>query len=188
MPHASFREALVDLEVLGKLEAASTIFIKANLCAGSARGPETGANISVDTTIALIERLSAINPSATIGIGDSDSTGLGFANKKFANLGFDRISGFRKRVRLVDLSRTPVRRIDQNIGRLRSFALPELLLDADFIISLSKIKTHNIVGVTGSLKNHFGSLPEMRKDVHHPFLDEVIVRSVQAALVTASTG
>lgn len=174
MSGENFEKTLKDLNLLEPLRCAKTIFIKANLCAGGARGPENGTNVSVQTSESLIRLISTINDAATITIGESDSTGLGIAPDKFERLGYDLLEKNHPNVRLIDLSRVSSRAVQNVAGRLNRFLLPQPLLDADFVISLAKIKTHNIVGVTGSLKNHFGSLPEMRKDVHHPFLHQVI--------------
>jgi uncharacterized protein (DUF362 family) len=44
-------------------------------------------------------------------------------------------------------------------SRLRELYLPKTVLDADFVISMPKLKTHHWAGVTLSLKNMFGIVP-----------------------------
>ncbi len=44
-------------------------------------------------------------------------------------------------------------------SKLRELYLPQTVLDADFIVSLPKLKTHHWVGATLSLKNMFGIVP-----------------------------
>ncbi|HXW16253.1 MAG TPA: DUF362 domain-containing protein [Terriglobia bacterium] len=44
-------------------------------------------------------------------------------------------------------------------SRLRELYLPGAVLEADYIVSLPKLKTHHWVGVTLSLKNMFGIVP-----------------------------
>ena len=44
-------------------------------------------------------------------------------------------------------------------SRLRELCLPNTLLDADFIISMPKLKTHHWAGVTLAMKNMFGVVP-----------------------------
>jgi uncharacterized protein (DUF362 family) len=49
-----------------------------------------------------------------------------------------------------------------NVGgltTLRSFALPRVLQQADWVVSMPKMKTHHWAGVTVSMKNLFGVLP-----------------------------
>ena len=76
--------------------------------------------------------------------------------------GFDHILRDR-RITFVDLNNdewwtTP------NSGRatkLESFVLPVTLKQADWIVSMPKLKTHHWAGVTLSMKNLFGTLPGM---------------------------
>ena len=44
-------------------------------------------------------------------------------------------------------------------SKLKQLYLPETLLDADFVVSMPKLKTHHWAGVTLSLKNMFGVVP-----------------------------
>ena len=44
-------------------------------------------------------------------------------------------------------------------SKLKQLYLPRTVLEADFIVSLPKLKTHHWVGVTLSLKNMFGIVP-----------------------------
>jgi uncharacterized protein (DUF362 family) len=43
--------------------------------------------------------------------------------------------------------------------RLKSLVLPRAVLEADWVVSLAKMKTHHWVGVTLSMKNLFGLMP-----------------------------
>ena len=68
----------------------------------------------------------------------------------------------RRGVRLVDLNYddiTPVRCINPNAILLREIALPRTIGTADVLISVPKMKTHRLAGITLSLKNMFGILP-----------------------------
>ncbi len=44
-------------------------------------------------------------------------------------------------------------------SKLKSLSLPKKVLDADYVVSMPKMKTHHWVGVTLSLKNMFGIVP-----------------------------
>jgi uncharacterized protein (DUF362 family) len=44
-------------------------------------------------------------------------------------------------------------------SRLKELYLPKTVLEADFVVSMPKLKTHHWVGVTLSLKNMFGIVP-----------------------------
>jgi uncharacterized protein (DUF362 family) len=44
-------------------------------------------------------------------------------------------------------------------SKLKELFLPRTVLDADFVVSMPKLKTHHWAGVTLSLKNMFGIVP-----------------------------
>jgi uncharacterized protein (DUF362 family) len=70
-----------------------------------------------------------------------------------------------------------------NRGRyspLSGLYLPRSVLEADFVVSLPKMKTHHWVGVTGSMKNLYGVLPGIKygwpKNVlHHAGIPQTVV-------------
>ena len=47
-------------------------------------------------------------------------------------------------------------------------------MEADYLISFAKLKTHSMQVISGIMKNQFGALPEKLKVVYHPHLAEVI--------------
>jgi uncharacterized protein (DUF362 family) len=61
----------------------------------------------------------------------------------------------------VDLNLDEVHRVplQTRASRLRELYLPKTVLEADFLVSLPKLKTHHWVGATLSLKNMFGIVP-----------------------------
>jgi uncharacterized protein (DUF362 family) len=64
---------------------------------------------------------------------------------------------------LVDLNEDdarPVKNANPR-ARLREFHVPETILSAEVLVSVAKMKTHRLAGVTLSLKNMFGILPGM---------------------------
>jgi uncharacterized protein (DUF362 family) len=61
----------------------------------------------------------------------------------------------------VDLNVDDVRRVptQTRATRLKELYIPETVLQADFVVSMPKLKTHHWAGVTLSLKNMFGIVP-----------------------------
>jgi len=53
------------------------------------------------------------------------------------------------------------------LGRKRSFNVLRPLVDADFIINISKLKTHGMMVFTGAVKNMFGAIAGVEKATHH---------------------
>jgi len=69
-----------------------------------------------------------------------------------------------EKIRFVDLNRdelirTPLR---ASYTGMRHLWLPQAVLEADFLVSMPKIKTHHWSGVTLSMKNMFGVVPGAR--------------------------
>jgi len=69
-----------------------------------------------------------------------------------------------EKIRFVDLNRdelirTPLR---SRYKGMRDLWLPRTVLEADFLVSMPKIKTHHWAGVTLSMKNMFGIVPGSR--------------------------
>jgi len=50
---------------------------------------------------------------------------------------------------------------------MKKFSVTKAVLDADIIISLPKLKTHQLMYFTGALKNNFGLIPSMLKSTLH---------------------
>jgi len=65
------------------------------------------------------------------------------------------------RLRFVDLNHDDVRRVTlrSNYSGLGAVWLPVELLQSDYIVSMPKLKTHHLAGMTASMKNLFGTMP-----------------------------
>jgi uncharacterized protein (DUF362 family) len=62
---------------------------------------------------------------------------------------------------------------------LKELYLPKTALDADAVIDLPMMKTHEFMGYTGAIKNLFGCVPSNRRIFLHPYLPEVMYRLYQ---------
>jgi uncharacterized protein (DUF362 family) len=93
----------------------------------------------------------------------------------FRLLGYEKMAE-RQNVKLVNLSRAPctIRGFPSNVF-LKKLRIPTIIRDADFLISVPKIKTHANCSFTGVLKNQFGCNPYPRKSVYHKRLNDAIV-------------
>ena len=69
-----------------------------------------------------------------------------------------------RQIEFVDLNRDELRKVKlkANYSGLGELWLPRSVLDADFVVSMPKVKTHHWAGVTLSLKNMFGIVPGMK--------------------------
>lgn len=167
------RTLMHELGVLDRLVASRTVFIKLNLCAAQRYASNTGVCTSTESLTALVDALRDCAPHLDVMAGDSDSTGYGFAHDKFRNQGLPEAAESGN-FRLVDLSRDETVLLPCQGSFFAGLPIARSVAEADFFVSLSKIKTHNITRVTGTIKNCFGLLPEGDKKRYHPYLDAVL--------------
>ena len=69
-----------------------------------------------------------------------------------------------EKIRFVDLNHDELvgTRLQAGYSGMKHLWLPRTVLDADFLVSMPKIKAHHWSGVTLSMKNMFGIVPGMR--------------------------
>lgn len=141
---------LFDLDVRGK-----SIVLKPNLV-DYIEGVETNTHPSIiGAAVKCFRRLGAAR--VTIGDGPGhqrdtrlllSQTGLGAILRELD-------------VPFIDLNRDDLVKVRLKAGcsGLKEVWLPRTVMNADFIVSMPKVKTHHWAGVTLSLKNLFGVLP-----------------------------
>ena len=56
---------------------------------------------------------------------------------------------------------------------LKHLFLPKTVLDADAVVDVALMKTHEFMKFSGAIKNLFGCLPDNRRIFLHPYLSEV---------------
>lgn len=57
---------------------------------------------------------------------------------------------------------------------LKQLLLPKTLLEADAIVDVPLMKTHEFMSYSGAVKNLFGCVPDNRRIFLHPYLSEVL--------------
>ena len=115
-----------------------------------------------DTEMALIES----------GVGEA----LRDANLPFADLNYEQAKSLRNRGR---------------VSPLREIYFPQNVLEADYVVSMPKLKSHHWVGMTCSMKNLYGVLPGIKygwpKNVlHHNGIPQTVV-DINATLTSTLT-
>ncbi|MBN1593903.1 MAG: DUF362 domain-containing protein [Candidatus Coatesbacteria bacterium] len=144
---------LIEIEESGDL-AGKRVLLKINHLNGTA--PEASANTHIEFTRAVIRHLK----SRGIALFVSDSAGpLEDTLGCFKRSGYSQMCD-EEGVELVPLSRDGYERIDLPDGRqIKSILVSRLLMEAELVISLPKIKTHVQTVFTGAVKNFFGAIP-----------------------------
>ena len=140
-----------------------TVFLKVNLI--SPVPPERAATTHPAVASAVARRL--VEAGARVILGDTCTT----ANTEAALDRLYRITGMAEAAAGsgAELLRSTEHRTVENPTGLvgRSFDLIAPALDADFIISCAKLKTHGLAYYTGAVKNLFGCIPGLEKAGTH---------------------
>lgn len=155
------------LGLLGGLPALirpkSTVFVKINHLSPASR-PERGIVTHPVFAGEMLKLLKEMGCTVTVGDDIQSHSDDGFA-----------ISGYRQTceaigIRLVNLKEAGFKKISLTGSRLKTIYVSPLLLDADFIVNLPKLKTHSFTIFTGAVKNMFGAIPHgLRIDCHRRF-------------------
>ncbi len=157
----------------------ATIIIKVNLCL--LLGPETGATVDPRVVKYLSKWLLRFYNPKEIIIAESDATHLS-ADMAFRILGWEEVFNGMERVRLFNLSKDDVVDVPVNSDYQKSVKMSKKFMEADYLISLAKLKTHIAQKITCIMKNQFGALTEKYKIIHHPRLAEAICDATAARM------
>jgi uncharacterized protein (DUF362 family) len=175
------KEADYDGELAGKLRAAieeagplaiadgDPLALKINLC--DARPADTGAITHPFFLDAVLGYFRSAYPRSELFVVESDGT-VAFADEFIRWFGFLPILE-KWGAKWFNLSHDRIVRRPVNGLELREVPVPELLTRAK-LISLPKMKTNMLTGLTCCLKNQFGCLPVVEKGNYHAVIDKVI--------------
>lgn len=154
-----------------QIPADARVLIKVNLCL--LLDCETGATIDPRLVRFLAEWLLERRSIKEIIIAESDATALS-ADRAFYCLGWDRILAELPKTRYLNLTSDERVKVKLEGLFLKELEMSKTFMEADYIISFAKLKTHSMQVISGIMKNQFGALPEKLKVVYHPHLAEVI--------------
>jgi uncharacterized protein (DUF362 family) len=159
------KEAIKDAGLRGKRK----IFVKPNMS-----HPEYVPGVV--TNPALLRELVGLlrDGSEEVVVGESDGfnyscrlafekTGIGNAVKEAGGT-------------VVNLSEDKVVKVKFPNGPLETLFLPKTVLDADAVVDVALMKTHEFAVYSGAIKNLFGCVPSNRRIYFHPYLPEVFYR------------
>ena len=148
----------------------SKVVIKINMC--DAREPNTGAITHPKFLEATLRWVRNENPDAEIFVVESDATRV-LADLYIKWFGYLRIIE-KYKARWVNLTKSSTRHMEfPNLKIFKKFKVPEVFFDA-FFITLPKLKTNILSDITCCLKNQYGCMPLIDKDIYHPVLSRAI--------------
>jgi uncharacterized protein (DUF362 family) len=161
-------EDVIRLAPNKKVERLSRVFIKVNLMSTQVvPGTCTSPWVFEGVLRALREKHSDLE----IYFGDADAYGIERAEEAAQNWGLVEVAK-KFGARFVNLSKIPS--VKQYLGlTLGTADLPSLLFEIDALITIPVIKTHYLTTFTGSLKNQWGLLPNVRYKFHPVFPEAI---------------
>ena len=162
-----------------KIPPKANVMIKPNIC--MVRGYETGATVDPFIVKCLVDWLLQNCDVETITIGEADATGLN-VEVAFKVLGWEDTFSQYHNVRLLNLTKDEYIDINLNGLYFKKIKMSKSYMESDFLISVAKLKTHGMTGITCNLKNLYGANPIKNKAQYHPHLDEVICDMNKARL------
>ena len=154
-----------------KISQKANIMIKPNICL--VRGYETGVSVDPFVIKCLVDWLLQNYDIKTITIGEADATELN-VEVAFKVLGWEDAFNHYSNVKLSNLTKDEYVDINLNGLYFKNLKMSKSYMKSDFLISVAKLKTHTMTGITCNLKNLYGANPIKNKVQYHPHLDEVI--------------
>jgi uncharacterized protein (DUF362 family) len=150
------------LEPLGGMERfikpGQRVLIKPNMLAG--KPPEKAVTTHPEVVRAVIEL--ALEAGGTVSVGDSPGIG---SPENVA-----RKTGILEVIEATGVRFAPFEesiRIKPQAGTFQELEVAKEILDAEVIINLAKLKTHQMMGLTCAVKNMFGAVVGLRKPRLH---------------------
>lgn len=152
---------------------ANLVVVKPNLCYyWDYSTGETTHPAVVSAVIDWVRERTGKDASIVVAEADASAMKTKYA---FKMLGYEKLSKV-KNVNLHNLCEGEI--VDKEVKVAgKSFVLPvnKMLLDADLIINVPKLKYQRAIGFSCALKNMFGAIAKPRKFVYHSNLPSVIV-------------
>jgi uncharacterized protein (DUF362 family)/NAD-dependent dihydropyrimidine dehydrogenase PreA subunit len=155
------------VKALGGIErfvkSGETILVKPNML--SARAPEDAVTTHPEIVRAVIRMVKAAGATPIVGDSPSGLSTDGILDKLAERTGIARVCEEEK-VEFAHFTESKNVRFERGVVA-KSFELTAVLDRVDGIISVAKMKTHTLTGITGAVKNLFGLIPGLKKAEYH---------------------
>jgi uncharacterized protein (DUF362 family)/Pyruvate/2-oxoacid:ferredoxin oxidoreductase delta subunit len=141
------------------IKQGTRVHIKPNLL--TAKTPDKAATTHPSLVKSLVNRV--MERGGAVTIGDSPA-GISRPIEEYWNAtGMEKVAA-ETGATLVKLEKKGV--VERNIDG-RSYFIASAVAEADVVINVCKLKTHNLTLFTGAVKNIFGSIPGFKKSEYH---------------------
>ncbi|MCK8816041.1 DUF362 domain-containing protein [Natroniella sulfidigena] len=156
------REALTKLQVEQLVTRGDTVLLKPNLL--SPHPPQAGITTHPVVVEAVIRYFQELGAEVKVG----ESSGGMMVNQSLTEQAFQKTGVLavcqKLGVEVINFDRISTEIVSSDEY---DFPLPQILLEADLVVSLPKLKTHSLTLFTGAIKNLYGCIPGMKKVEYH---------------------
>lgn len=141
------------------IKQGTRVHVKPNLL--TAKSPDRAATTHPLVVKAIIKRVMAIGGIVTIG--DSPAGISRPIEEYWQATGMEQVA-LETGAKLVKLEK---KRVVERVVNGKSYFIASVIAEADIVINVCKLKTHNLTLFTGAIKNMFGAIPGFKKSEYH---------------------
>ncbi|MBN2142556.1 DUF362 domain-containing protein [Candidatus Woesearchaeota archaeon] len=155
-------EQAMELAHWKKYVRGKKIFIKPNLLSDQVVPGQCTSPWVLEAVIKIIKTLGS---GVQISVGDADVATSKQVEPAARNWGVMDICK-RQGVKFINLSKEKTVNVKMDGVIFKNMPIPKILVDADTIVTVPVVKTHNVTTMTCSLKNQWGCIPTFRHQYH----------------------
>jgi uncharacterized protein (DUF362 family)/NAD-dependent dihydropyrimidine dehydrogenase PreA subunit len=146
-----------------------SVFVKVNMIVPFE--PERAVTTHPEVVRAVVRQLMTVTDRVVIGESPGGPYNRTILKRAYEKTGMARVAEETGASLNFDVSEVQVSLPEGK--QMKRLILCKPVVDADRLISISKLKTHVLMGLTGAIKNHYGTVPGMQKFTYHSrFHDE----------------
>jgi uncharacterized protein (DUF362 family) len=113
----------------------------------------------------FLEAVLEVLKDFKIAVGDADVATARQIERAAEVWGYKKICA-RRGVKFVNLSKEKTTDVNVDGFMFKKIKIPKLIVEADAVITLPVLKTHNVAKMTFALKNQWGCIPRFRQQYH----------------------
>ena len=163
--YPAVKEMMEWLGLPQRINGGTTILLKPNMLSRSAPDKAVTTHPAlVEVVIELLKEMGAVAENITIADSSGGPQNSAIITANYKGCGYADVAS-RQGVNLYTKLETKLVKTDGVL--VKEFELIAPVVDSDIIINLPKFKTHVMTGMSGAVKNLFGTVPGLKKAEFH---------------------
>jgi uncharacterized protein (DUF362 family) len=140
-----------------------SVFVKVNLVVPMS--PDRAVTTHPEVVRAVVGQLQSVTDRVVIGESPGGPYNRGVLKRSYERTGMTRVAEETGAALNFDVTETQVAL--PGAEKMKRLVLCRPVVEADRVVSISKLKTHILMGLTGAIKNNYGCVPGMQKFTYH---------------------